>query len=86
VYYGDTERERERIYLPNQLKIAQHNNNNTMAGCQRSNICLSSWPPIATEHQLLKISKKRKEKKHKQNTCITEHKQSACAIKYLMIT
>jgi len=33
-----------------------------MAGCQRSNICLSSWPPIATEHELLKISKeKRKE-------------------------
>jgi len=56
-----------------------------MAGCQRSNICLSSWPPTATEHQLLKISKEEKKRK-KQNACITEHKLSACAIKYLMIT
>jgi len=55
-------KERERIYLPSQLKITQHNNNNTMAGCQRSNICLSSWPPTTTEHQLLKISKEEKKR------------------------
>jgi len=33
-----------------------------MAGCQRSNIGLSSWLPIATEHQLLKISKEEKKR------------------------
>jgi len=32
--------------LPNKHNITQHNNKNTMAGCQRNRICLSSWSPI----------------------------------------
>jgi len=39
---------------------------------------------MATQHQSLNISK-RKRKEHKQDTCITKHKQGACANNILLV-